>query len=78
MARPLAAATAGLVAETLELVRAGRAGLVELTTLVGIWTPPRFGWKIPWDAEGFEPGQIIVDLVDDHLDLFIAEFAHLF
>ena len=64
--------------ETFELHRAGRAGLVALTTLVGIWTPPRIGWKIPWDAEGFEPGQLIVDVNDDHLDLFIAEFGHLF
>ena len=62
----------------MELVRAGRAGLVELTTFVGIWTPPRICWKIPWDAERAEPGLIIVDLVVDHLDLFIAEFGNLF
>ena len=29
------------------------------------WTPPRTGWKIPWDADRPEPGNLFVD-IEEH------------
>ena len=48
---------------TLKRAAAGRAGLAELNRGKGVWTPPRTGWKIPWNADRVEQGELFVDVV---------------